>query len=274
MIYELKENQFEKIIPLLNTSIINLEISSVALGYNPGWIFVDSIDKPETAMVWSKGIEGVYFTGSASNEAFNSVINDYVERVITPRMIELEMTHLEFSGTSEEWSKTFEEVFKTRSMDRGKQFVYKKSLLNKFNNEISVPKDYKLLDAKELLKSDYKYKDDFLRKNILSWWSDIESFMESGIGYCLAYEDEIICSCVTSFMDDSTMESHIETVEAHQRRGLASVAVRAFILKAQELEYNLYWDCMEKNHGSRALAEKFNYEKAFDYPLYDFKLNQ
>lgn len=189
-------------------------------------------------------------------------------------MIKMEMTHFEFSGTSEEWTKTFEQIFKDRELDLGRQLVYKKFLFDKLNSEILVPKGYKLLDAKDVLVEVDKFKDSFLRKNILSWWSDIESFKEKGIGWCLAYDNEVVCSCVTSFMDNKEMESHIETLEGHQRKGLASAAVLAFIRKAQELEYCLYWDCMEKNYGSRALAEKFNYEKAFEYPLYDFKLNQ
>ncbi|MFP4661426.1 MAG: hypothetical protein ACLFPF_04475 [Halanaerobiales bacterium] len=36
-------------------------------------------------------------------------------------------------------------------------------------------------------------------------------------------------------------------------------------------DYTTYWDCMEANYVLRALAEKFDYSKEYDYKLYWFK---
>lgn len=66
------------------------------------------------------------------------------------------------------------------------------------------------------------------------------------------------------------MESHIQTNPAHQKMGLASWAVQTFVDTALEKGYSLYWDCMETNLGSRALAKKMHYHLLFDYPLYEF----
>jgi hypothetical protein len=45
-------------------------------------------------------------------------------------------------------------------------------------------------------------------------------------------------------MNDTSMESHIKTLETHRKKGLAT----------------------------RTLAEKFGYEKVFEYYLYEFNL--
>lgn len=85
MIFELNQLLFSKESHLLNGELINLEIKAVVEGYNPGWVFVDNIENPETAMVWSKGIKGFYFIGDANNSDFNNNVNLYIDEEILPR---------------------------------------------------------------------------------------------------------------------------------------------------------------------------------------------
>ncbi len=85
MIFELNQLLFSKASHLLNGELINLEIKAVVEGYNPGWVFVDNTENPETAMVWSKGIKGFYFIGDANNSDFNNNINLYIDEEILPR---------------------------------------------------------------------------------------------------------------------------------------------------------------------------------------------
>lgn len=82
MIYELNRAQFLNISHLLNGELINLAIKAVVEGYNPGWIFVDNIENPKMAMIWSKGIKGFYFVGESNNLDFNNNINMYIDKEI------------------------------------------------------------------------------------------------------------------------------------------------------------------------------------------------
>lgn len=274
MIYELKQAQFYKISHLLRGNYINLEIKAVVDGFNPGWVFVDNIEKPKTTMVWSRGINGFYFVGDASNSEFNDSINKYIDKEILPRAKKLGLERFEFSGTSKEWDDNFETIFKNRNLNRSKQFVYKhKNIENVSFDNIEFEDGYTLKEVNEdLLKSD-KYNLEFVESAIYEWWDSINDFIKNGVGFCTLYKDTAVCSCVTSFMTDNSMESHIKTSDNHRKKGLATKAVAEFVKYCKSNGYVPYWDCMEKNYGSRALAEKFEYNKEFEYFLYEFKLS-
>jgi len=273
MIYELKQSQFSKVSHLLKSKLINLEIKSVVEGYNPGWVFVDNIEEPKTAMVWSRGIKGFYFVGDANNLDFNNNIDLYIDKEITPRGKELEYESFEFSGTSKEWDENLKTVFKNRNIHMSKQFVYKHNIVESISfNNLELEEDYILKEINEDLLENKQYNLEFVKSAIYEWWDSIDDFIKNGVGFCILHKDAAVCSCVTSFMTDDSMESHIQTQEAHGKKGLATKAVAEFIKYCRENQYKPYWDCMEKNYGSRALAEKFGYNKEFEYFLYEFKL--
>jgi len=219
MIYELDKSQYHKVDHMPKGDLINLEIKSVVEGYNPGWVFVDNIEQPKTAMVWSRGIQGFYFIGDSNNPAFNDYINQYIDEEITPRAKALGYHHFEFSGTSKEWDEAFIEIFNGRRLDKSKQFVYMlKNCHNPIYNHynIGLGEGYIVKEVKELKEDLIKsniYSLDFVRTAILQWWDTIDDFLEHGEGFCILYNHTAVCSCVTSFMTDHNMESHIVTHE-------------------------------------------------------------
>ena len=271
MIYELKKDDFYKINHLLNKPFINLEIKSVAEGYNPGWIFVDDVKSPKTCMVWSKGIEGFYFLGLADNDSFNKAILTYIMEVIKPRAKVLALDSFEFSGTSKAWDMKFKEIFKDLNLKVSKQYVYEKDYATiKANREENLEDGFELKNIDRDLLMNEDYKADYVKAAIYEWWDSLDDFLNHGHGFCILSNHLAVCSCVTSFRDRKSMESHIKTKEAYRKKGLASLAVSAFLCECKKNRYQAYWDCMEENYGSRALAEKLGYEKKWDYYLYSF----
>jgi len=270
MINELNKEDYLNVLPLLANGNINLEITSVVKGYNPGWIFVDDVDAPKTALVWSKGICGFYFVGDPSNDAFNDAINAYIDDVIKVRAIELGLTSFEFSGTSVAWDKQLKVIFKNRKMDLSTQYVYDQVHEHVQTKEINLPQDYEMakVDRKLLMDSSLDLK--MLKDTILEWWDSLDDYLQYGSGFCILNQDESVCSCVTSFYDDHESESHIVTAEAHRYLGLASQAVQAYINYAKDNGFNLYWDCMQTNAGSIKLAEKSGYSRRLEYQLFEF----
>ncbi|MFW6287581.1 MAG: GNAT family N-acetyltransferase [bacterium] len=274
MIIELDKEEFHKVRHLLEGRRINLEIKAVVEGYNPGWVFVDNTERPNTAMVWSRGIEGCYFIGDVNNSFFNKYINLFIDEKIAPRAKKMGLDVFEFSGTSAEWDENLELVFNKRNIHKSKQFVY----INKSPDNIDYDNYIQNLDKGYIVR---KVDLDLLRNRsldleyvisaIYEWWDSIEDFLNNSIGYCIIHNDTTVCSCLTSFMTKDMMESHIKTREEYRKRGLATRAVAEFLKYCGDNDYTAYWDCMEANYGSRALAEKFGYSKEYDYKLYWFK---
>jgi RimJ/RimL family protein N-acetyltransferase len=273
MIYELNPSQFKSINHLLEGERINLEIKSVVEGYNPGWVFVDNVMDPQTALVWSRGIKGFYFLGDANSVDFNNSLLAYIKYIITPRVRRFELTSFEFSGTSMEWDKKLESLFMEKELNVSKQFVYRRP------KELALDaSEYELDEAFELCKIDQALLNrselnlELVKDNVLEWWDDVNSFKKFGTGYCILHKNTAVCSCVASFYDGHEVESHIETLDEYRNQGLATVAVANFVDEARDSALGLYWDCMEKNKGSRAIAEKLGYEKSYEYKLYEFEI--
>lgn len=273
MITELRQNEFHKLEYLLNEESCNLEIKSVVLGYNPGWIFVDEVNEPKSAIIWSKGIGGYYLIGKA-NDAFVNQLSDYFDTELIPRAQALGYNWVEMSGTHDTWNKKMEELFAVRDgYEKTYQRVYRYGDISAFHKNMpSLKEGAKIVAVSpELLQSPYKNMA-FLKNNILEWWSDIETFFQKGIGYAVVYEGRIVTTCVTSFMSNTAMESHIMTDEKYRKNGFAKVAVHAFIEGCKEAGISTYWDCMDTNVGSYTLAEYFGYQLKYTYPLYSFKI--
>ncbi|MBS4538780.1 GNAT family N-acetyltransferase [Clostridium sp. D2Q-11] len=221
MIYELRKEEFSKVMPLLRGDFINLEIKAVVEGYNPGWVFVDDIENPQTSMVWSRGIEGFYFVGDENNPKFNDYINNFIDKEIYPRAKELGLNSFEFSGTSKEWDNTLRSIFENRNIEISKQFVYKhKNLQDTIFDHIPLEEGYNLRKVDEDLLNNNKYDLEYVKEAIYEWWDSIEDFIKYGVGYCILHNNTAVCSCVTSFMIEDSMESHIKTKEEHRKKAL------------------------------------------------------
>lgn len=270
MISELSQKEFHKIDHLLLGDRLNLEIEAVVAGFNPGWIFVDDVENPQTALVWSKGIEGFYLLGRPDSPTFNAEINSFVDENIAPRAKGLGLNDFEFSATSTVWDQAILKIFEKRDMIISTQLVFGKTANSTSTDFTPDDPNYRLHHVDPALLTDSSLDHQLIESAILEWWDSIESFMENGIGVAIYDKDQAVCTCVTSFMTQTTMESHIQTAPPHRKKGLATYAVQAFVKTALDQGFNLYWDCMESNLGSRALASKMNYQLQFTYPLYEF----
>lgn len=273
MIYELNPSQFKSISHLLEGERINLEIKAVVEGYNPGWVFVDNVMEPNTAMVWSQGIKGFYFLGEAESNEFNSSLITYIKYIIAPRARKQNINAFEFSGTSALWDKKLEQIFKNLDLSISKQFVYRRPVeLDLDEAVISLDADYSIEKVDKALLSKKDLNLELVEQSVREWWGNVGNFGKHGIGFCIVHNKEAICSCVASSFDGHEVQSHIVTRDDFRKKGLATVAVAEFVREGKSRSLELYWDCMEKNAGSRALAEKLGYVKSYEYNLYEFPL--
>ncbi|MTI47563.1 MAG: GNAT family N-acetyltransferase [Firmicutes bacterium] len=275
MIYELDRTNYFKVENLLTGDLINIEIAGVIQGFNPGWIFVDDINSPKTAMVWSKAIEGFYFIGDENNKEFNDCIDTYIDNEIVRRARVLGLDSFEFSGTSSKWDNTIEEIFKNRNLNKSKQLTYKnKKIDGKLADDIKLQDEYKLNRVTKALFNSEISNLSFLENMILDWWSSVDDFLNYGVGYCIIVENKIISCCITSCVTDYALGSHTVTIEEYRKKGLAKVLIFEFLKYCKENGLEAHWDCMDKNISSKALAESCGYKREFDYTLYEFEFHK
>ena len=272
MILEIEQDNFKSINVLLDDTVDNVEIKAVIEGNNPGWVFVDSIKSPHTAMIWSKGIQGFYFVGDENNPEFNNYISDYIDKEIEPRAIKENLNRFEFSGETEKWCSIFENIFCDRELNKSKQYIYKFNYDSWNNYNKRKLKDMFTLRKinTELLNDKNIDNLDYIVSEILRWWDSCEEYLKETFGYCTISDNKIVNYCICNFVYENIHTIGIETLEEYRRNGLSQVTTEAFVETCIDKQLNPHWECMESNIPSRSLAEKLNFNREHIYTLYSF----
>ena len=275
MITELNKLDFYKCKDLLNKNG-QLEAKAIIEGVNPGRVFVDHVDAPTSGLIWLGNDDGFIFIGDENNDAFNNELNTFLDQTIKPDALLGGLQWFEGVGNHPKWNQTIEKVFNTRPLGSWNQRVYtlQKSDYT-YTSEVVIDQAYRVVKLTTAL---YENKEianiDFLHSKILEFWSSPEAFFQQGIGYAVLSQNEVASICFSGFVVENFHCIDIETVKSHQGKKLAQRIAQAFAEDC--LQHNLvpYWDCMESNKPSVAVAEKIGFKRAFDYKGYEFPFQE
>ncbi|MBS4537724.1 GNAT family N-acetyltransferase [Clostridium sp. D2Q-11] len=266
MIKELSKDKYCEVYNLIKNDKFP-EATSVILKNNPGWIFVDNINNPKTALIFCKGMGGFYLLGDYTNTQFKSELLSFVEEVVYSRLNNIGISWIEISGVSEEWNRIIEEVFSNKNLGKDKQLVYK------LKNEISIS-EKSIENIRLFNKNTFNLQIsniDFLKNETQKFWGNIENFMNKGICSYYLIENEIVSICYSGLVKGNIHTVGIETLEKHRRKGYGYKVAKAFIKECRMKGIELHWDCSEDNDGSKSMAEKLGLEKEYDYTCYWYK---
>ncbi|MFJ8064572.1 GNAT family N-acetyltransferase [Psychrobacillus sp. NPDC096426] len=273
MISELKKVEFYKCKDLLYEHG-QLEAKAIIAGVNPGRVFVDDIDSPTSGLIWLGNNDGFIFIGDEKNEGFNTELNNFIDKIIIPEAIEVGLAWFEGIGNHRKWNTTIKKIFKSRKLGSWNQRVYTLQKDNyKCNYELAIEQEYKVMKICKTLFENNDYKNiEFLHSKILEYWSSPDRFFSSGIGYCTVYKDEIVSVCFSGFVVENVHCIDIETLEGHQGKKLAQITALSFVKECLNNNIIPYWDCMESNKPSIAVAENIGFKNVFNYIGYEFPL--
>ncbi|CAH1056814.1 GNAT family N-acetyltransferase [Paenibacillus pseudetheri] len=273
MIYELDRSQFYRCNDIVNRGV-NIEEKAIVVGSNPGRIFVDNIERPRSAMIWKGNLDGFIFIGDSKNDLFNQGIRSYIDEVISLQARELGLKWFECIGNHSSWYITFEEIFSDRELKSWDQNVYilspreyKKQVNHNVDRNFAITKI-----TSDMLKTNKILNKELLESKILEFWESADDFFEKGIGFCVLYKDEIVSLCITGFRYNEIHGIDIETIESFQGKKLAQSVVHSFVQYCFSNGFTPYWDCMEVNYPSNAVARIVGFKREFTFKGYEFKL--
>lgn len=276
MISELKNNVFYKCRELLNEQG-QLEAKAVIEGVNPGRVFVDDTDSPSSGLIWLGNNDGFIFIGDEKNEEFNNDLNNFIDTVIIPEAKIVGLNWFEGIGNHRKWNITIENVLISRKLGSWNQKVYTLQKIDyKYNCEPEIEQGYKVVKISETLIENYDYSIrniEFLQSKILEFWSSTESFFNNDLGYCVVYKNEIVSVCFSGFVVGNVHCIDIETLDRYQGKKLAQKIANCFVKDCLDKNFVPYWDCMESNKPSIAVAENIGFSNVFNYIGYEFSFN-
>ncbi|WP_105616319.1 GNAT family N-acetyltransferase [Vallitalea okinawensis] len=268
MIHEIHQNDYYKVKMLLEGVRNFPEVHAVIDQNNPGKIYTDNRNAPQTALVWSQGMQGFYFIGDDKNDSFLKDIKEFINQVIIRDLIQKEINWFEISGANTRWDHRIEELFEERDIQYGIQLTY---LWNKSTDEYKhqlncydirkVDQDILGLEVENL---------DFIIKELELFWGTLSNFFKNGICYYTIEDNKIVSICYSGFKTDNTFTIGIETLKEYRKKGYAHILASHFIQDCLEHAILPYWDCSDDNIASRKLAEKLGFEKDSQYRCYWF----
>ncbi len=271
MLYQLHKDELQLIQPLLSGERVNLEVKAIAAGNSPGWALVDEKDKPQTALVFSRGQGGFYFVGRENNQHFEVALPQTIAN-LQPRLAGLNIDYFEYSGTSPQWDQSLKRLFADRDYGRDTQHVYLFPGLSQ--HRLPAPRqglDHQVVEITGALLNNPGIDTTYIENNLLDWWDSLDKFFEHGYGYSVACAGKAVALCYTSFVaGEKDWELGVNTQEEYRIRRYAGDAALALLRHCQQRGIKPYWDCTAENSPSRRLALSLGFSLAFTYEIYYF----
>ncbi|MCM3131343.1 GNAT family N-acetyltransferase [Paenibacillus polysaccharolyticus] len=290
MITELEASEFHKIKHLTN-ACRNMEVKAVASGMNPGRVYVDDTLNPQAALVWVQGQSGYQLIADFQNEVFRSELREYMETQIYPTLASLQISDVEIGVEDSRWEAVLEHMAGPSELNDDTQHVY---LLNSTDERIERTEKIKsakrssssrmliqpvegtqvIIIDEVLLKDDRLNNLSFVTYKIKHFWTNVDAFLKHGVGYVVTREEEIVCICISAFVDGNTHAIDIETLEGHRKRNYAALAAQAYMNECNDRGIRPYWDCSPDNIGSIRLAQGAGLSLDFNYQVYWYSISE
>ncbi|NBI28092.1 GNAT family N-acetyltransferase [Chengkuizengella marina] len=267
MIYELKPKDYVKMKPLLKGLPKNPVINGVIDRNNLGRIFVDHKYSPTTALIWAK-MEIFNLIGDSENPIFNSQIEDFMIHSIKPEALAIgdDCLNLELYPF-QTWNTNLKNIFKNQLM-KGERvpFKFEKNRFSSMDVK-AIPDGYRIFKIDpSVINLD---KENVILNEIKKFWESIDTFYNTGFGYCVLKEDEVIGTCISAFVSNNEYEIGINTYKPeHRGKGLATAMASLFIEECLNKGGIPHWTTEHFRIDSIAIANKLGFKQLPNYPMY------
>jgi len=214
-----------------------------------GKIYVTDLEEPQSALAFVGCF--AFYGGEPDRELVMHKTADFV--IMTPR--------------NEEWADCIEGCFpNAKKISRyaiKKDTKFDKDLLHKLTGRLPEGYELKDIDANiyDMCLSDPATRD------FVSSFESKEKYLDIGRGVVITRSGKIVAGASSYTRYNEGIEIEVDTVEGERRKGLATAASAALILRC--IDEGLYpsWDA--QNMNSVHLAEKLGYELDYEYTAYE-----
>lgn len=267
--YELSKLNYNKIKSMIDRNISSNAFLSVIDGYSPGAVFVDDLENPITALIWSKGVSGFGVVGNRLSEHFTMNFMPFVNEYLVAFLKEQGHTRFEVNCINELLNDSFYELISAKKPDRWEQNLYAYDNNNQGYHNCEHEKKVYIVNE-ELLES--QVNTELIKETITQYWDSLDKFFLHGIGYCCLEDNMAVSLSYTSFISDSFHEIGVETLECYRKRGYAysaSCSVLDAVIAKGKVPF---WECSADNIASAKTAEKHGFRKKLVYSCFGFDL--
>ena len=265
MMIELPKDEYSRVQPLFARMEHHLAVQAILSGQTPATVLVDDPVHPHTSLIWNN--YRCYLAGASNDHEVSAALQPLVSEVIAPRALAAGAPVLVFYFDPGEWQDRIAALLPhKRVIPALRQYYTLRSHPRDWRT--LLPAGYTLRAVDATLLGDAGWRNlDRLEGEMCSERPSVTDFLAHSFGVCLTHDDEIAGWCLSEYNRKDRCEVGIETIEVHQRRGLATVMTLALCERAfANGIVQIGWDCWARNIASAATARKAGFELLCDYP--------
>jgi RimJ/RimL family protein N-acetyltransferase len=258
---ELKAHEFTNVLPLFAGIKQKVLPYAICEGINPGRVFVDQRENPQTAFIWSP--VGYYMLAGEPAQARDlpDISRVLTEIFVPPSQATGETGFFLFTST-EAWKEHLHTLLPGREILEiyRRPFTFDPAQFAARGDwRAHIPQGFHLHPIDAALAE---------QVGVLASWASINDFLANGIGFALLDGENISSVCKSAFTSRERVEIEVHTAENYQRRGFAILTASALIEECLRRGKQPNWECFWKNEPSSALAGKLGFTALQDYPVY------
>jgi RimJ/RimL family protein N-acetyltransferase len=265
----LSENEYERLRPIFGGLRYNLVVDSVIEGNTPAWVIVDTVERPQTALMWNRQ-DALLLAGYPQKTKVKAALGVQIAEYIIPDAQRRCIPQLSLHYSPSAWEGQIGTILQGRRFERAYRRFYRWGSL-KVAWRQRVPSGYELRRIdRELLADAGLTNVEQVVGWVRSFWRSEREFVEKGFGYCLLGEGEVMSWCLSVYRSGRAFELGLATVPTSRNRGFATLTAAACVAHCVERGYTPHWHCWEDNLASIAVADKVGFEQPERYSVYRF----
>jgi RimJ/RimL family protein N-acetyltransferase len=267
LIHDLPLSSAHLISNLFKVPHLGFVIEAMQAGNSPATLWVDDPQNPRSAFIWDT-THSLYLGGDAGNSAFAGDLQKLLGETILPHGREHHLGIFKIYTANDAWTPLIPDLFQAENMAIRERSLFKLDPNNAQETPASTPGFRVKRITRELLAEQKPPNAERVLEEIESCWTTLDNFWARGFGFCaLTDAGDIAGWCTAEYVSDQVCGVGIETVEAHQGQGVATLVARAFAQHCLANGWTAHWDSWTSNVPSLKVAQKAGFRKILDYTL-------
>jgi RimJ/RimL family protein N-acetyltransferase len=265
LIHLFEPKQAHSLRALFDLPHLGFVVDAMVAGNSPATIWVDNVTHPRSAFVWDNS-HSLYFGGVADNPTFNAALRSLIADTMLPQK---QLGVFKIYSISDFWSAQISDLLQREVLPIRERILFRLDPTSATPQTLDMLPGFQLQPiTRELLENAGRGNAENVLEEIASCWTTLDRFYAQGFGFCVVTDGGDIAGwCTAEYVSDGVCGVGIETVEAYQGQGVATMTARAFVQHCAAKGWTAHWDSWATNLPSVKVAQKADFSKVIDYSV-------
>jgi GNAT superfamily N-acetyltransferase len=267
LIHLFEPKQAHSLHALFDLPHLGFVVDAMVAGNSPATIWIDNVDHPQSAFIWDNS-HSLYFGGAADNPNFKTDLGKLITDTILPEGQKQQLGVFKIYSTSDAWAAQIPDLLQRETLPIRERMLFRFGPGSVTHSPVALSGFQLQPITRDLLADSGRANAANVLEEIGSCWTALDRFYAQGFGFCVVTDaGDIAGWCTAEYVSDGVCGVGIETVEAYQGQGVATLAATAFVQHCATQGWTAHWDSWATNLPSVKVAQKVGFQKVTDYSV-------